>query len=405
MEPVYGIHLGLVVSGQQDPENRNRVQVWVPHISSTVYTSLNAKVQTPNFKDPAIKGPADLLNIDANLLPTLQAILPWAECAAPFFGGTSGLFNTATGVTANTTGSTITGTTSDPKGFPQTTLNQTLSGVKPEDTKNNSNLGISSELGNYRNSLFAGELQDPAIQNRLASVAQHEVGNNPLSQQAFLETIFNRAQFGNTSLKSVLDANYGPGWGGDPNTTASSNSIQAISYVVNGSNLTGMATDNSSQQLGVNTQNSSSNVKGIWIDNSTGQTVDPNTLSQAQINSGGYEFLYSVSGVASPTNPYATNQGNAAQQFANNNGIPTSTANQYAFDPTANGFRGIQYTDRASKKGMVPFNIAVAGSAVGTYSTPPPGAKVFVFFMGGDVQKPVYFAQTINPGDMAAITG
>jgi len=400
MEPVYGIHLGLVVSANQDPENRNRIQVWVPHISSTVYSSLNSKVQDPKFKDPAIKGPADLSSIDSNLLPTLQKILPWAECAAPFFGGTSGLFNTATGVTANTTGSTIQGTTNDPKGFPQTTLNQTLCAIKPQDTKDNSALGINSTLANYRNSLFANEIQDPNVINRLASVAQHEVGSNPLAQQAFLETVFNRAQFGNTSLTSVLNANYGPGWGGDANTTASGNSTEAIKNVLNGSNLTGMATDNSSQQLGVNTQNSSSAVKGIWIDNSTGATVDPSSLTQDQINSGAYEFLYSASG-----GKYATNQGLAAQQFADNNDIPTSTAGQYAFDPNASGIRTVQYTDGAAKKGMVPFNIAVAGSAVGTYSTPPPGAKVFVFFMGGDIQKPVYFAQTINPSDMAAITG
>ena len=137
MEPVHGVHLGLVVSAGQDPENRNRVQVWVPHLSVTSYTSLNAKVQDPKFKDPAIKGPADLYAIDANLLDTLQKILPWAECAAPFFGGSSGLFNTATKTTANTTGSTIQGTTNDPKGIPQTTLNQTLCAVKPIDIKSN----------------------------------------------------------------------------------------------------------------------------------------------------------------------------------------------------------------------------------------------------------------------------
>jgi phage gp45-like len=54
---------------------------------------------------------------------------------------------------------------------------------------------------------------------------------------------------------------------------------------------------------------------------------------------------------------------------------------------------------------MVPFNIGIPGSAVGTFSTPVPGSKVFVFFMGGDVQKPVYFAQAINPSDIKAITG
>lgn len=405
MELVYGVHLGLVVSANQDPENRNRIQVWVPHLSSTIFNSLNAKVSTPFTKkeiiDPVIKGPQDLNSIDSNLLPTLQKILPWAECAAPFFGGSSGLFNTSTNTTANTTGSTIQGTTNDPKGIPQTTLNQTLCGIKPPDTKDNSNLGINSTLANYRSSLFSAELNDSAVLNRLASTAQHEVGNNPLSQQMLIETIFNRAQFGNTSLTSVLNAQYGGpngGWGGDPNIPASGNSLAAIGNVVNGSNLTGMATDNSSDTLAIRTQNSSSGVNGVWIDNKTGQVIPAPTPQQ--ISSESAEFLYSAS-----SGRYTSDQGRNAQKFANNNGIPISTANQYAFDPNATGIRNTQYTDGASKKGMVPFNIAVAGSAVGTYSTPPPGAKVFVFFMGGDIQKPVYFAQALNPGDVAALNG
>lgn len=40
------------------------------------------------------------------------------------------------------------------------------------------------------------------------------------------------------------------------------------------------------------------------------------------------------------------------------------------------------------------------GTAYGTFSTPDIGAKVWVFFLGGDPQKPVYFAQVLDPSSM-----
>jgi hypothetical protein len=380
MEPVYGIHLGLVVSGQQDPENRNRVQVWVPHISSTVYTSLNAKVQTPNFKDPAIKGPADLLNIDANLLPTLQAILPWAECAAPFFGGTSGLFNTATGVTANTTGSTITGTTSDPKGFPQTTLNQTLCAIKPLDTK----IGDSAQVYNgaqlgFNCNQFTGNSTDTKqsyCDMQWISVADAHVINlkaaqasniaNPEQTANLLDALMSKES---TVVNGYVAINERYK---EPNGTISEGLFSFTG---------GVKPDGSTDAFyGINSQN---------VYNPAAQAAA--AIKAIQTNNTNYWNSNNWN--------YAVNAAQGGPVFVNN---PLSSPQN---NLNATGIRTIQYTDSASKKGMVPFNIAVAGSAVGTYSTPPPGAKVFVFFMGGDVQKPVYFAQTINPGDMAAITG
>ena len=41
------------------------------------------------------------------------------------------------------------------------------------------------------------------------------------------------------------------------------------------------------------------------------------------------------------------------------------------------------------------------GSATGTFSTVNVGAKVWVFFYGGDVQKPIYFAQCLDSASTA----
>jgi hypothetical protein len=42
MEKYYGNYLGIVVSEDgQDPERRNRIQVWVPGITNTMYGGWN----------------------------------------------------------------------------------------------------------------------------------------------------------------------------------------------------------------------------------------------------------------------------------------------------------------------------------------------------------------------------
>ena len=363
MEPVHGVHLGLVVSAGQDPENRNRVQVWVPHLSVTSYTSLNAKVQDPKFKDPAIKGPQDLFSIDQNLLGTLQTILPWAECAAPFFGGSSGLFNTATNTTANTTGSTIQGTTNDPKGIPQTTLNQTLSGVKPEDNK----------------TAITNITPNPS--------AQLNVGAMPPGLQPYAQYYIDAAKQYN------LDPNF----------------LVAISWEETGAG-TSQAFLQGNNAMGISNSNGpiygfasvadSINQQARTLANPNGPYAGASTI--AEIGN-----IYAPSGARNDFNGTNGGWGNdVSVLYSKLTGQTSDQSTTVAnFNPSATGVRTTQYTDGASKKGMVPFNIAVAGSAVGTYSTPPPGAKVFVFFLGGDIQKPVYFAQTISPGDMAALTG
>lgn len=45
------------------------------------------------------------------------------------------------------------------------------------------------------------------------------------------------------------------------------------------------------------------------------------------------------------------------------------------------------------------------GTSYGTFSTPDIGAKVWVFFYGGDPQKPVYFAQALDPSSIQQENG
>jgi hypothetical protein len=380
MEPVYGTHLGLVVSSTADPEGRNRVQVWIPYLSSTLYKSVNSKVQ--NFealKDLKFKGPEDLNGIDPLILETLQNILPWAEYAAPLFGGSSGLFNTATGKTATTSQSTIQAETNQTPSLPNTTTNMSLSGNKPADIK------VNSTLAQDRQSYFQGQITQEML-DRLAFVANREVGSNAGSQQAFFETVFNRAQFSGTSLSSVINNSaYGftPG-----SANASSVTQSAVANVLNGSNITNLATDNASNAPGnpVANRRIAAGVSGSWFKN--GQAVPAGTA--------GAEFLYRADG----SGGYSSTAGLNAGKYAQANNLETTR------DPTliAQGSAPLhlKYTDISAKYG-VPSNVGVNGSAVGTFSTPNAGSKVWVFFVGGDIQRPVYFAQAPSAGDIAAL--
>jgi len=379
MEPVYGIHLGLVVNGIADPEKRNRIQVWVPHLTSTIFNSLNAKVQQSNFTDPVIKGCQDLNNIDTNLLATLQKILPWAECAAPVFGGSSGLYNTATNTTANTKGSTITGSTNYPPSWPQTTFNQTLCAKKPTDTKmgqnaqsyNGAELGFdcSQMLGNQDvmqsvcNTQWITVADAHAINLQAAKAGGVE---NPEQTANLLDALMSRESTIKNGYVAINEKFR------EPNGTISEGLFSFTG---------GVKPDGSTDAFyGINSQNvydpaaqAAAAVKAIQ----TGRT--------SYWNSNNYN--------------YAVNAAGGGSVLVNS---PASVAQP---NTQSVGKRVIQYLNRVAATVLPNTNIGLAGSGVGTFSVPNPDSKVFVFFMGGDVQKPVYFAQAPNPADIAAMHG
>jgi hypothetical protein len=85
-DPVYGNHIGIVINNN-DPEFRNRVQIFIPHLSMTVYDGWNSKM-----KDITL-GPGWLDSLDVSLQNRLMRSLPWAEAARPIFGGNGTLTN------------------------------------------------------------------------------------------------------------------------------------------------------------------------------------------------------------------------------------------------------------------------------------------------------------------------
>ena len=363
MEPIYGMHLGMVISDNVDPEGRNRVQVWIPHISNTLYTSINSKITNPDFtgkgnviKDGTlnIKDPSDLNNIDPQILKTLQLTLPWAEYAAPLFGGGSANHNSSTGITSTSNSTTIPGTaTPVTPTVPITSPNATPTGDKPADnTGDNQVLNAQKTMG-----LNSSEAQNAIMAYNTAY--QESILHGASPQQA---------------------------------------SIVASAIVGN------IAQDQSIDNGGISTQ---TQIQALFN--------EPLFIGANQ-RSGGFNALLNSSDISS-----------AADTFAKGYLLPTKTTANYsnrekkAVDaynifsgstvdsslvgtPSDSGIKSITYPAKSSPK-MVAGNIGTAGSAVGSFTRPRAGNKVWVFFLGGDPQKPVYFAQAPNAGDIAAAHG
>jgi hypothetical protein len=101
MKTYYGNYLGMVVD-DRDPQQRNRVKVFIPHIMPALYENWNAEAKDIKFNivgtfdsENPESGPAGL---NPEIIRRLQKILPWAECAAPIFGSApAGIYNYETG--------------------------------------------------------------------------------------------------------------------------------------------------------------------------------------------------------------------------------------------------------------------------------------------------------------------
>jgi hypothetical protein len=105
-------------------------------------------------------------------------------------------------------------------------------------------------------SRFSDELSDPAIRQRLAALAYRETGGQgPQAQQAFLETVFNRAAARGKSIADVISGRdgYYPSVSLQP---VSANKLGGymplIDTVAAGSNLSNGATGNASGTVGFN---------------------------------------------------------------------------------------------------------------------------------------------------------
>jgi hypothetical protein len=111
-------------------------------------------------------------------------------------------------------------------------------------------------LSNFGRSRFVNELADPAVRDRLIAYTQAEVGGQgPRAQQAFIESILNRAVARNQPLQRTLSGSYFPDVT-HQRAARGVNEAQRLTYtpliseVLGGSNVSNYATGNASGTVG-----------------------------------------------------------------------------------------------------------------------------------------------------------
>jgi len=182
LTPIYGNHVGFVIN-DQDPENRNRVQVFIPHLSTTLGKDWNLIANQEAIDDKVIKQ-GDLTGFGDDVLNRLKTLLPWSECAAPLFG-LNGTTHTGGGE-VKTQPQTVTP--------PSITANNSTTAdketsVDPNSTSTDKNFETKNELGftpeqiaEYRN----GEKNISLTEEQQTALQEYAVSNN-LSQDDALK--------------------------------------------------------------------------------------------------------------------------------------------------------------------------------------------------------------------------
>tara|TARA_R110000851_G_scaffold39966_4_gene101103 strand:- start:1710 stop:4280 length:2571 start_codon:yes stop_codon:yes gene_type:complete len=114
----------------------------------------------------------------------------------------------------------------------------------------------SGNLAKDRKVAFEKELENPAVLRRLYNLSRSEVGKNPINQQLFSETVFNRSMLRDRSLSSTMSSVRSEGVRGGyfpviKNYNPSPEELErfkqsVINKTMSGANNTKMATDNAS---------------------------------------------------------------------------------------------------------------------------------------------------------------
>ena len=373
MEPVFGNHLGMVISNN-DPEGRKRVQVFIPYLTNTLFADWNNKL-----KDVTFRTTVDLQKY--GVLDRLKQTLPWAEYAAPIFGGaTSVTSNSSTGkVEVNNTGtptfagfdamggvsmvnpnSTALLTSNNQGNLPPAPASPPTSQPSSLASANN-NVYFRSNVDNVTLNIDTDGIGSPSSFEDSNRQTQTSVQGLNANTQSFF-VLPDKPEYYKYKGKAIYAKN---------NTT--------------GKSIMGIVGDFGPPTEGFGEMSLyAANELGVWQEGlgnaaNTGQDVEFLVLGDSQTFGSNFnpEDLKKIADSNNLQSTQLASLGNANQQS-------TFSSIDSQNDPK-NGEAAQTNT----------WNSA-SGSPNGTVSVPNESAKVWVFFYGGDIQRPVYFASAIE---------
>lgn len=365
MNPVYGNYVGIVINSNPDPEGRGRVQIFVPHLSTTLYQNWNNEAKDISITQGSLDG------IQPNILQRLQQNLPWAECAFPLFGtGGTTYADPSTGLTR----------TSQKSSAPvvDTTGTNTLS--RDDRTAPVVEQNVSSDSGS------SGQL---SLNNKFpiaSATVKANAANNPGNLHVYNMQNANSNYPGQIGITG--DINKGQFRGNIATFATMSDGIAAnlnqLNRYINGSASAAKAAGGPLDTI--------AKIENAWVggDNPTAaaevskfsgiglnEKIDPNNANQMMNLMAGM-MREEAGGI--PVN-FVEDFKKGYEIFQQRRGLTTDLSinqNQTYTGKILDSTRQLPTTDMRTPNGI--------------NSAPLPGTFVWCFFLGGDVQKPVYFA-------------
>ena len=418
MEANYGIHLGMVIN-KADPEGRKRVQVFIPHISATLFANWNNQMTDKQFRNPNELA-------DYGVLDKLKNTLPWAEAGMPLFGGSTAMTandSNHTIVVNNSGTSTLTPDnkktdTPDWSRNHQTPLPSSNDGTLPASTGGSTPTPISNTNGAYPNSLSevpenvlkyvysigASESGLPAstnvTQGDLNAISKESYGANLLNDVGNNATVRNAYNtvgsptYHDLAASQAVGGDYGP-YQYNAGNSADAYSISKGAIILNNrgsieSQTLGLAQYMYYKDNGLYNSLTDNQWNGSYSGRFGGLFVQgPGALSKrnaAYDNLSRDEILANLGAIDSNTTL-------ASSAADSNTGI------NVVAEAEADIFNNNMPKDDSNSNVARTANTAssASGSPNGMFSVPNEGAKVWVFFYGGDIQKPIYFAAAVEP--------
>jgi hypothetical protein len=390
---LYGNYLGLVITGaESDPENRGRCQIFFPGVSNTLYKKINKNIKDLSFGhiDPSVLTP--------DIIQDLRTVLPWSECAAPIAGGgTSAFYNPVTNQTA--------------LGF-QETINPDVQtpDLNPPDppawsTKN----GDSSDV----------ELPDQTFQS-----IQGNIGNISVDKKGNIDPVnfYNVMQqkIANSSLNGYIPLD-GKDFGIDGSPASYARYFTMLQQQESTHNIYAVGDGGESYGPG-------QFKAGQYGLKTRSDVLDPNKVADAYINVAKTWVLPTSKGGQNGSGYIAGRAESGQKNYQGWRGMssyfgPMRRPNEWSqhsnwfstkVDPN---FKPVQVaaTDN-SLPSPIPEPVddapspasafaGYSGRPHGVFSFPRMGAKLWAFFYGGDVQRPVYFAAAYEPDSIRYAIG
>jgi len=428
MEKYYGNYLGIVVNSS-DPENRNRLQVWIPNLTNTLYTDWNTDLTNKTLEYNG-------LNDSNPVFIRLKNSLPWAECASPLIGGGTAM-NINPAVKNKENGSTVDVPVEEPLPVPDEVTGSLLDGgsdsgggdEEPIRTDENGVVQIfdesPSDEGSNQSTDQIVEGADGIPRN------EPELPDDPTEPMVVTSVPTGISPEGNQEGISSPNVNIERSDGNitqdhagkTRNRDLSDNLSLAIQNGLAGTGLNWNSTsggqptkEEGGARVGSTRHDNGDATDGQFIDSSTGRPLNPSSSleDRTRIQNALTSLTNSgIKGVGWGTNYMGDSTFHLDIKGDNNGGTLVwgangATANAASWVKasvnSASSSPQLALNNRSNPVISDPMISAVpaqgipspAGAAKGVVSSPTEGARVWVFFYGGDIQKPVYFASAIS---------